>query len=193
MINRSCLVLIVTTGLTSIAHAQATTNMTDPTKTTYGERNQNAPKELDVFSFLIGTWEGKGKTKLDDGKVAEYTVTWIGRYILDGTAIAEDLHSQAPDGSSYLGVNLRQYDRNRKTWTIEYLNVSSSFLRKLVNSRAGSVTVHGRTVTVAGESPGYRERYEVVDGDNWVFRVDTSNDGGKSWDEKQEIRFQRVK
>jgi hypothetical protein len=174
--------------------------MTDPTKTTYGERNQNAPKELDVFSFIIGTWEGKGKVKLDDGRVEEYTVTWIGRYILDGTAIADECHGQAPDGSPYLGINLRQYDRNRGTWTIEWLNVSFSFLRRLVNSRTGSVTVHGRTVTVASESPGtsirelYHERYEVEDGDNWVFRVDRSNDGGKNWNEGEvEIRFHRVK
>jgi hypothetical protein len=114
-------------------------------------------------SFLIGTWEGKGKTKLDDGTVAEYTVTWIGRYILDGTAIADECHGPAPDGSPYLGINLRQYDRNRQTWVVEYLNVSGSFLRKLVDSHLGSVTVRGRNVTVASESPGmsYRERYDV--------------------------------
>jgi hypothetical protein len=49
-------------------------------------------------------------------------------------------------------------------------------------------------VTVASESAGmfYRERYEVEDGDNWVLRVDISTDGGKSWDETQEIRLQRV-
>jgi hypothetical protein len=196
MTNRIYLVLIISAVLTCTANAQANTNMTDPTKTTYGHRNQNAPKELDVFSFLIGTWEGKGKTKLDDGKVVEYTVTWIGRYILDGTAIADECHGPAPDGSPYLGINLRQYDPNRKTWVVEYLNVSGSFLRKLVDRRLGSVTVRGRSVTVASESPGmsYRERYDVEDGGNWVFRADTSADGGKTWNEVQaEIRFQRVK
>jgi hypothetical protein len=196
MTNRIYLVLIISAVLTCTANAQANTNMTDPTKTTYGQRNQNAPKELDVFSFLIGTWEGKGKTKLEDGKVAEYTVTWIGRYILDGTAIADECHGPAPDGSPYLGINLRQYDPNRKTWIVEYLNVSGSFLRKLVDRRLGSVTVRGRSVTVASESPGmsYRELYDVEDGGNWVFRADRSTDGGKTWNEVQaEIRFQRVK
>ena len=168
--------------------------MNDPTKTTYGEKNQNTPQELDVFSFLIGTWQGKGKARLDDGTVAEFPVTWIGRYIFDGTAIADETHGPAPDGSPYLGINLRRYDRNRKTWIVEYLNVSHSFLRRLVDTRLGSVTVRGRNVTVASESAGmfYRERYDVEDGDNWVLRVDSSTDGGKSWDEKQEIRLQRV-
>jgi len=170
--------------------------MNDPTKTAYGEKNQNTPQELDAFSFLIGTWQGKGKTRLDDGTVAEYPVTWIGRYILDGTAIADEVHAPAPDGSPYLGINLRQYDHDRKTWIIEYLNVSHSFLRKLVDARSWSVTAHGRNVTVALESAElfYRERYEVEveDGDNWVLRVDTPSDRGESLNETQEIRLQRV-
>jgi hypothetical protein len=196
MTTRIYLVLIVSAILTCTANAQATTNMTDSTKTTYGQRNQNAPEELDVFSFLIGTWEGKAKAKLDDGKVAEYAITCVGRYILGGTAIADEFHVTAPDGKPYLGINLLQYDRNQRTWVVEYLNVSSSFLRKLVDSRLGSVTVHGRNVTVASESPGmsYRERYDVEDGGNWVFRAENSTDGGKSWNEVQgEIRFQRAK
>jgi hypothetical protein len=195
--THGCFVVLITaTLLTCTANAQATTSMTDPTKTTYGERNPNTPQELDVFSFLIGTWEGKGRTKLDDGKVAEYTVTWIGRYILDGMAIGDEAHSLAPDGKPYLGISLRQYDPNQKAWIVEFLNVSYSFLRKQVNSRAGSVTVRGRIVTVASGSPGIavREHYEVTDRDSWTFRMDISNDGGESWIERQvEIVFQRAK
>lgn len=194
MTNRSFLVLFVSMALTSLAQTQTTTNVNDPTKTTYGEKDQDTPKELDVFSFLIGTWEGKGKTRLDDGRVAEYKVTSIGRYILSGTAIADEFHATAPDGKPYLGINLVYYDRNRQNWVVEFLNISNSFLRKLVNSSFGSVTVRGRNVTVAMESPemSYRERYEVEDGGNWVLRTDTSTDGGKNWNEQQEIRFQRV-
>ena len=54
-------------------------------------------------------------------------VTWIGRYILNGTAIADEFHSLTPDGSPYLGISLRQYDADRETWIIEYLNVSNFF------------------------------------------------------------------
>ena len=168
--------------------------MTDSTKTTYGDRSQDAPEELGAFSFLIGTWEGKGRTKFDNGEVAEYTITWIGRYILDGTAIADEAHSTGPDGKPYLGISLRQYDRNRKTWVVEFLNVSYSFLRKQVNRRSGSVTVRGRTVTVLSDGAVTREHYEVEDGDHWIFRMDSSKDEGKTWNKGQvEIRLQRVK
>ncbi|MFY9689882.1 MAG: DUF1579 family protein [Candidatus Acidiferrales bacterium] len=170
--------------------------MSDPSMTPYGEKGSSAPQELSVFSFLIGKWEGKGKTKIEDGKFAEYDVTWIGRYILDGTAVADELHGPAPDGSPYLGISLRQYDAQRKTWIIEYLNVSGSFLRKQVNKDSGSVRVSGRNVTVTSESPSVlvREHYEVENDNAFVYRLDVSNDGGKSWSEGQvEMTLRRSK
>jgi hypothetical protein len=135
-----------------------------------------------------------GRVKLDGGKFAEFTVSWIGRYILDGTAIADEFHSLAPDGSPYLGISLRQYDTKRKTWIIEYLNVSHSFLRKQVNSGSGSVTVDGPSVTVTSGAPDSmsREHYRVADRDNFVYCLDASDDGGSNWNEGQiEITFRR--
>jgi Protein of unknown function (DUF1579) len=168
--------------------------MSDPSITTYGEKSPGSPQELSVFSFLIGKWDGKGRTKLENGKFAEYDVTWIGRYILDGTAIADELHGPAPDGSPYLGISLRQYDAQRRRWIIEYLNVTNSFLRRQVNRESGAVRVSGRNVTVTSESPGIvvREQYQVENDNTFVYRLDVSNDGGESWNEGQvEMTFRR--
>jgi hypothetical protein len=56
------------------------------------------------------------------------------------------------------------------------------------------VVVHDRTVTVSSESPGLlvRERYVVQDADHWTYRLDSSADGGRSWDEGSiEFTFHR--
>jgi hypothetical protein len=173
----SAVVLMLTGGVRAVEVTQM-----DPSKTTYGERNPSAPKELGVFSFLIGKWQGTGKTRLPDGEVAEFPLSWIGRYILDGTAIADELHSTYPDGRPFLGISLRQYDASRKTWIVEHLNVSDSFVRKQVNGGSGSVEVDGGDVIVVTEGPTpSREHYHVVDQDNWVYRIDLSADGGRSW------------
>ena len=183
----SAVVLMMTWG----ARAVEVTQM-DPSKTTYGERNPSAPKELEVFSFLVGKWQGTGKARLPDGTVAEFSgVTWIGRYVLDGTAIADEGHAAYPDGRPALGISLRQYDASRKSWIVEFLNVSESFLRKQVNAGSGSVEVNGGTVSVV--TPTSREHYRVVDRDNWVYRMDLSTDGGRSWNEGQvEMTFRRL-
>ena len=182
--------------VTGNASGQEVPTVTDPSKTIYGERSPRAPRELDVFAFLIGKWDGRGRTRLPDGKVAEYPVAWVGRYILDGTAIADEGHAPYPDGTPFLGITFRQYDQSRKTWVIEFLNVSESFLRRQVHDGAGLVAVSGRTVTVTSESPGIvvREHYVVADADNWVYRLDSSNDGGRSWNEGAiEFTFRRSK
>ena len=182
--------------VTGHASAQEVPAVTDPSKTIYGERSPRAPRELDVFAFLIGKWDGTGRTRMPDGKVAEYPVAWIGRYILDGTAIADEGHGPYPDGTPFLGITFRQYDQSRKTWVIEFLNVSESFLRRQVHLGTGSVAVSGRTVTITSGSPGIvvREHYVVPDADNWVYRLDSSNDDGRSWNEGAiEFTFRRSK
>jgi hypothetical protein len=162
--------------------------------TSYGERDPESPNELELFSFLVGKWQGTARVKLDGGKFAEFPVSWVGRYILNGTAIADEFHSLAPDGSPYLGISLRQFDSKRKTWIIEYLNVSNSFLRRQVHGGSGSVTVDGPSVTVVSGATDSmsREQYRVVDRDNFAYRLDASNDGGSHWNEGQiEMTFRR--
>jgi hypothetical protein len=61
-------------------------------------------------------------------------------------------------------------------------------------SQHGSVAVSGGTVTVTSESPGIlvREHYVVPDADHWVYRLDHSNDDGRSWNEGAiEFTFRR--
>ena len=167
-----------------------------PAVTKYGERNAGAPAQLDAFAFLIGKWEGGGKTRLADGKSAEFSgVSWIGRYILDGTAIADEFHSPAPDGSPYLGISFRRYDSQKKAWVVEYLNVSNSFLRRQVNATSGSVKVTDKTVTVISQSAQMwsRETYRVPSHDHFTYSIDLSNDGGRNWTLGQiEMSFTRT-
>ena len=180
--------------LAILAGVQMEAQQMDPSKTIYGERNPQAAPELTAFAFLIGKWQGTGKARLPDGTVAQFGgITWIGRYVLDGTAIADEGHAAYPDGRPGLGITLRQYDAARKTWIVEFLNVSESFLRRQVNGHSGSVEVDGRDVRVVTDGPTRsREHYHVVDRDNWTYRMDLSTDGGRSWSEGQvEMTFRR--
>jgi len=112
----------------------------EPATTTYGDQNPSAPDELDLFSFLVGKWNGTGRT-LEDGSYVEWEgATWIGRYVLDGMAIADEFHRTAPDGTPYLGISLRHFDTKQDSWIIEYLNVSDSILHTQVNPQSGSVS-----------------------------------------------------
>jgi hypothetical protein len=156
----------------------------EPAITTYGERNPQAPDQLNLFSFLVGKWKGTGNTRLEDGSHAQFELTWIGRYILNGMAIADEIHSLAPDGKPYLGISLRHFDTKEDSWIIEYLNISNSFLRRQVNPHSGNVSVDASTIVViSGDAQTkIRERYRVADKNHFTYSTDMSRDGGHSWD-----------
>jgi hypothetical protein len=166
-----------------------------PAITPYGQKNAQAPTQLDLFSFLVGKWKGTGKTKAADGSPVQFEVTWIGRYILNGMAIADELHSLAPDGSPYLGIGIRHFDAKQNAWIVEYLNVSNSFLRRQVNPQSGSVSVAADTVVVISEDGQLRirEHYRVADPNRFTYSMDLSRDGGQTWDPPTlEIPMERV-
>jgi hypothetical protein len=155
-----------------------------PAITTYGDRHEAAPAELDLFSFLIGKWEGSGRTRLADGTIAEYDgLSWIGRYVLDGMAIIDELHAPLPGGGQGLGITLRYFDADSDAWVVEFLNISNSFIRRQVNPRSGAVEKDGSTVVVTSVSDESisREFYRVIDDDSFVYTIDLSNDAGKTW------------
>jgi hypothetical protein len=155
-----------------------------PAVTAYGDRHEAAPEELDLFSFLIGRWEGSGRTRLADGSIAEYDgLSWIGRYVLDGMAIIDELHAPLPGGGRGLGITLRYFDPDNDNWVVEFLNVSNSFIRRQVNARSGAVEKDGSTVVVTSVSDESmsREYYRVIDDDSFVYTIDLSNDAGVTW------------
>ena len=99
--SRMCVLIAAALAITTVTGRDAVA--AESAITTYGERNPEAPAELDLFSFLVGKWSGR--KRLADGTHAEWT--WIGRYVLNGMAIADELHASA-DGKQYLGITLRQ-------------------------------------------------------------------------------------
>ena len=156
----------------------------EPAVTTYGERNPQAPDELDLFSFLIGKWQGTGRTRLADGSYVEWEgATWIGRYILNGMAIGDELHAPTPDGKTGLGITLRYFDTNHGSWIVEFLNVSHSFLRRQVNPQSGFVRQNADSIAVISEDAQtqFRETYRVVDQSRFTYTADMSPDGGRTW------------
>ena len=163
--------------------------------TPYGERNARAPAELDLFSFLVGKWHGVGTTTAPDGTPVQFDMTWIGRYVLDGTAIADEFHGATPDGKPYLGVSLRHYDAPQRAWIVEYVNVTGSFLRRQVNARSGSVSRQEDAIVVASEDGQMRirELYRVSGRDRFTYTTELSQDAGQTWGPRAfEISLTRV-
>jgi hypothetical protein len=189
--RRSLLVAALNIGLTRTRYIVTR----ESAITTYGEKSTRAPSQLDLFSFLAGKWRGIGKPQLPDGSTANFEVIWIGRYILNGMAIADEFHSFTPDGKPYLGISLRSFDVQHDCWIIEYLNVTNSFIRRQVNPESGSVRRNGNGVVVISQDGQMRirENYRVENPSHFTYSTDASHDGGRNWDPVSiEIALERV-
>lgn len=176
-------IFLLALALIAARTASAADPTPDPAVTKYGTLNPAAPAELATFSFLVGTWAGTGTYRDAEGKLTSYELQWIGRYALNGMAIADEL--RADDGKVVQGLQLRYFDADAKTWTIEFVNFVQSFLRKQVNAEVGAVTKDGSRITIeqpgAGGAPG-REVYTLNDADHFTYSLDNSKPDG-SWDE----------
>jgi hypothetical protein len=96
----------------------------DQVEQEFGKANPNAPAALSRFAFLIGRWRCEARVRLAHGEWQTLQATWLGRFILDGYAIADEYRMTGASGELIvLGMNLRTYDATKQTWNIKWLNV----------------------------------------------------------------------
>jgi len=138
----SRIVVVLVLGTINLC-AASYTMAAGPAITTYGERNPQAPDELDLFSFLVGKWIGR--KRLENESYAEWT--WIGRYGLNGTAIADELHAVGPDGKEYLGGTLRHFDTKPR------------LMDHRVSQRHAFLCPQAGESAVGLREPGFRQRH----------------------------------
>lgn len=56
----------------------------------FGKPNTDAPSALSRFGFLIGRWRCEARVRLTNGEWQTLHATWLGRFVLDGYAIADE-------------------------------------------------------------------------------------------------------
>jgi hypothetical protein len=154
----------------------------------FGRLNAKAPTELSRFAFLIGKWQSEAKLTSANGTWQTYKAAWLGRYILDGYAIADEYQMFGPSGDLIvLGMNFRTYDSAKKTWNIRWLNGLAGDWTDLVSEQLGGVKVDGSSITYAFKEPvaGHaytRATYTAHSQTHFTWRGEKSDDA-KSWSE----------
>jgi hypothetical protein len=164
----------------------------------FGRLNPEAPAELSRFAFLIGKWRCEAKLMSGDGTWKTYKAAWLGRYILDGYAIADEYRMLGPSGDPIvLGMNFRTYDAVKRTWNIRWLNGLAGDWTDLVSEKLGGVKVDGSSIIYAFKEPvaGHlhtRATY-TADSETHFTWLGENSDDGKSWGEFMIVEAQRDK
>jgi hypothetical protein len=162
----------------------------------FGRLNPRAPAALSRFAFLIGKWRCEATLLSANGERQTFEATWLGRFILDGFAIADEYRMTNSSGEPIvLGLNLRVYDAARQTWNIKWLNGLDGRWVDLGPPDLGGVSFDGPSVryifdeTVAGH--GYsRATYTNISKTRFTWRGEKSDDQ-KAWSEFMVIEAYR--
>ncbi|HSY37478.1 MAG TPA: hypothetical protein VK814_17120 [Acidobacteriaceae bacterium] len=125
----------------------------------FGKLSPFAPPELAAFAFLIGSWQCNARIKASSGEWHRFDAEWLGRFILDGHAIADEYRMTTLSGDLVvLGMNLRTYDPATHTWRIQWLNALTGAWTDLVSQDLGGVHINrangtGSSITYAFKEP----------------------------------------
>jgi hypothetical protein len=151
--------------------------------------NSNAPAELSRFAFLIGRWRFDAKFKSANGEWQTFHGTWLGHYILDGYAIADEYRMIGPSGEPIvLGMNFRIYDSAKQVWNIKWLNALEGTWTDLTPEQFGGARFDGQSVTYAFKAergaqwPFTRATYTNISKSHFTWRGEKSEDA-KTWTE----------
>lgn len=164
----------------------------------FGKPNPNAPGELSRFAFLIGRWRCEAKIKSANGEWQTFQATWVGRYILDGYAIADEYRMTGPSGElMVLGANFRVYDTSKRTWNIKWLQALDGTWWDLAPEELGGVSFDDQSVIYSFREPTGARAYQHVTYTNiskthFTWRGERSDDG-KAWSEFMVIEADRSK
>jgi hypothetical protein len=162
----------------------------------FGQPNPNAAAELSRFAFLVGRWRCEARVKLDDGQWQAFDAAWLGGFILDGYAIADEYRMTDSGGKLVvLGVNLRAYDPARQVWNIKWLNALTGTWVDLGPEELGGVRFDGDSIIYAFKEPmaGHaytRATYANISEQRFTWRGEKSDDR-EAWSEFMVIEAYR--
>ena len=170
----------------------------DQVEQEFGRLNPNAPAALSRFAFLIGGWRCEAKVTSANGEWQTLQATWIGRFILDGYAIADEYRMRGSSGELIvLGMNLRTYDVIKQAWNIKWLNALAGTWVDLGPQELGGVRFDGESIIYSFNEPvaGHaytRATYTNISETHFTWQGEKSDDG-KAWSKFMVVEAYRAK
>ncbi len=127
-----------------------------------------------------------------------FEATWLGRFILDGYAIADEYRMTDSSGRLIaLGMNFRTYDAAKQNWNLKWLNALTGKWTDLAPSELGGVRFDGQSIIYAFKEPvaahAYtRATYTNISKTHFTWRGEKSDDG-KAWSKFMVVESGRSK
>jgi uncharacterized protein len=182
-------VLLAAASFGGVAPAWAAPSQSDML-TALGASGPNpAFAQAKAFDGIIGAWEFDCTLTPEGAPVEQYRGEWTFDWVLDGTAIQDVITAYrggAPQGQK--GTTLRYFDRKQGYWRVLFIVPLSGKVIDLHGGQVGErIVLEGVDVTGAL----LRWSFNDMQPDSFLWRGETSSDGGKSWRVEQVMKLRR--
>lgn len=153
---------------------------------------------MDLYGWLIGSWELDVTGFLDDGSTRRRPGEWHFGWVLEGRAIqdvwivpprgAQRRGDAAPNANSY-GTTLRTYDPRIDAWHIQWTDPVTQTYFTMIGRREGADIV--QLGAGAGDTL-IRWSFRDIARDAFLWRGEVSGDQGRTWRRNVEFTARRT-
>lgn len=145
-----------------------------------------------IFDRLVGTWDVDYVDFSRDGKAIHRSGQLVVGWIMDGRAL-QDLWIVYPSGTRKdreVYTDLRYFDPRSGTWPATFLDPENASVARFTGGAvAADRIVLDSQDLVATETR--RWSFNDIRSDSFIFRDESSRDGGKTWSLKSEYHMKR--
>jgi hypothetical protein len=147
--------------------------------------------QANLFGQFVGTWDFDCVAWPGDGTIVRFPGEWTFGWVLDGRAV-EDVwigYQKGRDANERgVGVTVRTFDRKTALWRVIYIAPMGG---TVVDLRGGA---RGDRIVLEGKDTDGSAivwSFNDIKPDSFLWRAETSADGGKTWRTEQEMRLRR--
>jgi hypothetical protein len=144
--------------------------------------------EATVFDQMVGTWDCDFGFYGEGGKITHVKGELLFGWIIDGRAIQDIWISYPPGKERGIGTSIRFFDTKLKVWRVVFI---SPAYNGIVTVQGG--VEEGRIILRGTDQEGNKLRWSFNDiqRDSFIWRGETSYDGGKTWKLEEEHHMKR--
>jgi hypothetical protein len=144
--------------------------------------------QAQLFDRFVGSWDLDGVFHGEDGKTTRFSGQWIFGWALDGRILQDVLVESRGQERRAMGSTIRFYDAKSEQWRVVWIPPVSGNVIALKGGVMGDrVMLEGLDV----DGAKLRWSFNDIQSDSFLWRGETSADGGRTWRVEQEMRLKR--
>jgi hypothetical protein len=145
--------------------------------------------QAQLFDRFVGSWDLDCVFYGADGKVTRFSGQWIFGWALDGYILQDVLIESRGQERRSMGSTIRFYDARSEQWRVVWIPPSSGNVIALKGGAVGDrIVLEGLDV----DGAKLRWSFNDIQADSFLWRGETSADGGRTWRVEQEMRLKRL-